>query len=126
MEGQGKQPSPHCEAICLAQVIIRPFRQTYTQFDTVRREVDSLTHCGPVFRVSAGLRAFDVCRLQAFGSLRDLKTHFGALFERTIAVALDRREVHEDVLAALSLDKAIAFGGVEPLYCSLFFHSECT
>ena len=28
----------------------------------------------------------------------------------------------EDILAGLALDESVAFAGVEPLHCSLFFH----
>jgi hypothetical protein len=34
--------------------------------------------------------------------------------------SLDRREMHEDILPTLAADKAVAFGIVKPLYCSLF------
>src|ERR1041385_4925890 len=38
-----------------------------------------------------------------------------AVVQRTQAGALDRRDVHEDVLAAvIRLDEAVALGGVEP------------
>jgi hypothetical protein len=30
--------------------------------------------------------------------------------------------VHENIFAILAADKAIAFGVIEPLYCSLFCH----
>jgi hypothetical protein len=28
----------------------------------------------------------------------------------------------EDILAGLALDESVAFAGIEPLHCSLFFH----
>jgi hypothetical protein len=28
----------------------------------------------------------------------------------------------EDILAGLALDEPVAFAGIEPLHCSLFFH----
>ena len=34
--------------------------------------------------------------------------------------SLDRRGMHENVSAILTADKAVAFGFIEPLYCSLF------
>jgi hypothetical protein len=30
--------------------------------------------------------------------------------------------MHEDILAILARQKAKTFGGIEPLYCSCFFH----
>ena len=72
------------------------------------------------------LHTFDVRRLQTLGAFFNFKAHPGALFESTISIALDRREVYEHVLAAFALDESVTFGGVEPLYRSLFLHTQST
>jgi hypothetical protein len=53
--------------------------------------------------------------LLAFGTIDDLELDRLALFQRPEAIALDRREVNEDVSAAVTFDETIAFGVVEPL-----------
>jgi hypothetical protein len=35
---------------------------------------------------------------------------------------LNRGEVDKDILAGLALDEPESLAGIEPLYCSLFFH----
>src|ERR1035438_2053987 len=61
----------------------------------------------------------DVGSLQTLGALRHFELHLGAFIQRTVSLRLDRREVHEDVFSVLPLDKAVAFGRVKPLHCSL-------
>ena len=57
--------------------------------------------------------------LQALGRVNEIEFHFLAVGERLVAITLDRREVHEDILARLLLDKAKSLAVVEPLYRSL-------
>ena len=45
-----------------------------------------------------------------------------ALLQAAEAACLDGREMHKYIFATLTADKAIAFGVVKPLYCSLFCH----
>jgi len=58
--------------------------------------------------------------LQALRSLRHLEFHALPFLQAAETARLDRREVHEDVLATLAADETISLGVVEPLYCSLF------
>ena len=65
-----------------------------------------------------------ILSLQALGALRNVELH-GLPFLKTFEPAgLDCREVHKNILAALTADEAVAFGVVEPLYCSLFCHID--
>jgi len=67
------------------------------------------------------LEADDGFRLQALGSLFHFKFNGLAFGEGLIALRLNGAVMHEDVLAALTLDEPIALAGVKPLYRSLFF-----
>jgi hypothetical protein len=42
------------------------------------------------------------------------------LLQTAEASCLNSGEMHEDILTSLTADKAVAFGVVKPLYCSLF------
>jgi hypothetical protein len=42
-----------------------------------------------------------------------------AFLQALETACLDSREVHENVFASLAADKTVAFGVVEPLYCTL-------
>ena len=57
----------------------------------------------------------------AVGELKRLGIR-SAFIQGPIPLRLNRREVHEDVLSVLALDKAIALGCVKPLHCTFFFH----
>ena len=72
--------------------------------------------------MSVGLQRLDVFSLPAFGPLGDVKLHRLALLQALEAARLDRREVHKNIFAILTADEAVAFGVIEPLYCSLFCH----
>ncbi len=76
---------------------------------------------------NAWLEAGDVLGLQTLGSFADLKFNGLALAKRLVPIRLYGGVMYEDVLAGLALDEPVAFAGVEPLYCSLFFHfySSC-
>ena len=58
--------------------------------------------------------------LPALWSLGDVELHRLALLQALKASRLDGGEMHENVLAILTANKTVAFGVVEPLYCSLF------
>src|SRR5437016_4201602 len=64
----------------------------------------------------------DVGRLQTLRALRDLELHLCALFQAAIALRLNSREVYEDILSILPLNKTVALGCVKPLHCTFFFH----
>ena len=66
------------------------------------------------------LGSSNVLSLPPLRSLCDLKLHFLAFLQALEAARLDSREVHENVFAILAADKTVAFGGVKPLYCTLF------
>jgi hypothetical protein len=57
----------------------------------------------------------DVLRLFALTTGGNVELDALTLFERTVSVALDRGEVNEDVVAALTRDEAETLVGVEPL-----------
>jgi hypothetical protein len=68
------------------------------------------------------LERYDVCCLQPFGAPRNVKFHGLSFIQRFVAIALNCGEVYENVLSRLPLNKSKTFTGIEPLYCSLFFH----
>jgi len=65
-----------------------------------------------------------VLSLQPLGALRDVELHRLPLLETLEPARLNCREVHKNILAALTADEAVAFGVVEPLHCSLFCHMD--
>jgi len=68
------------------------------------------------------LQAGDVRCLQALGAGGNFEFNRLAFVQRFVPFRLNRGKVDEDVLAGLALDEAEALAGIEPLYCSLFFH----
>ena len=64
-------------------------------------------------------RAYVLC-LPALRPLGDRELHGLAFLQAFKTARLDGREMHENVLAILTADKAVALGVVEPLNCSLF------
>src|ERR1700722_8347840 len=72
-----------------------------------------------LFRI-ARLRDFlDVRRVQALGAGANLELHELALGKGLKAVHRDRREVHEDIFAAVLFDEAEALGVIEPFHFAL-------
>src|ERR1700739_390216 len=67
-----------------------------------------------------GLQRLHVFRLPALRTFGDVELHRLALLQALETARLDCREMHENVFAILTADKAVAFGVIEPLYCSLF------
>src|SRR5438552_16673937 len=70
----------------------------------------------------AALQRFNVLSLPAFWPFCYFELHSLAFLQALEAARLDRREVHKNIFATLPADKAVAFGVVKPLYCSLFCH----
>src|SRR6266511_84567 len=71
--------------------------------------------------VAFGLLALQRPHVGGLGALRprrDVELDSLPLFERAVAVGLDRAEMHEDVRAGLGRNEAIALVGVEPLHGS--------
>jgi len=65
-----------------------------------------------------------VGRLHPFGTALDLELHLIAFVQRLVgAVADDRVEMYEHVVAARALNESITLGSVEPFDCS-FFHGN--
>src|ERR1043166_8135794 len=70
--------------------------------------------------VTCGLERLYVLSLQALGSLFHLELHRLTFLQAAEAVRLDRREMHENIFAALARDESKTLGVVKPLHCSLF------
>ena len=70
------------------------------------------------------LCADDVCRLEPFWSLQQIKLHRLALIQRTVSVFLDGGEMHEHILSGGTLDETIPLSPVEPFYCSFLSHKK--
>ena len=68
----------------------------------------------------ASLERPHVVSLPTLWALGHFELHILAFLQASEAACLDCREVHKDIFAVLPADKAIAFGVVKPLYCSLF------
>lgn len=67
------------------------------------------------------LQRADACSLQPLLAFDDLELNGLALFERSVALGQNRALMYENVWAAFTLDKAVAFFSVKPLHCSLLF-----
>src|SRR6202140_936031 len=70
----------------------------------------------------ATLDSLNVLSLQALRAFDHVELHGLALLQASEAARLNRREMHKYIFAGLTADKAVAFGVVKPLYCSLFCH----
>src|SRR6185369_8333514 len=68
-----------------------------------------------VLRASKSGDESDLLSLRALLALRDLELDALSVFQRLVAVHLDRGEVDENVLSAVDRDEAIALLAVEPL-----------
>ena len=64
-----------------------------------------------------GLNVLSLPALRAFGHL---ELHGLPFLQAAKAASLNSGKMHEDVLAILAADEAIAFGVVKPLHFSLF------
>jgi hypothetical protein len=68
------------------------------------------------------LEADYVFRLQALGAFADLKLYGLTLVQAAVTFRLNGGVMHKNILTGLALNEAETLTGVEPLYCSLFFH----
>jgi hypothetical protein len=68
------------------------------------------------------LRIANVLSLQALGPAFHLELYLRTLLERAVSVHLDRREVHEHIIAVRALDDTIALCGVKPFHNTFFSH----
>lgn len=68
------------------------------------------------------LRQVDLFGLQTLGPALHYECHPSALVQRAVTARLDGREMNEDILAILALDKSKTFAGVKPLHRTCFFH----
>src|SRR5690349_8950205 len=62
----------------------------------------------------------DVFGLEALGAFHDIERHGLAFLEALEAGALNRREVHENIVAAGTAQEAESLRVVKPLDCTLF------
>ena len=88
------------------------------------REAEKAISVEIAFCKVAGSDRLDVLSLPALGPFGHVELHRLALLQALEAAALDRREVHKNIFAILTADEAVAFGVIEPLYCSLFCHVD--
>jgi len=73
-----------------------------------------------MFHAQFSLQHVNVLSLKAFRAFHDIELHSLTFLQATKTVAPDGREMHENVLASLTADKAEAFGVVKSFHCSLF------
>src|SRR5229473_2248915 len=66
------------------------------------------------------LDCLNVLGLPALWAFGHVELHGLPFLQAAKAASLNSGEMHEDILAILTADEAIAFGVVKPLYCSLF------
>ena len=71
---------------------------------------------------NAGLKLFlgddgDVCRLKAFGSLRNFEIDVRSLFQGFEALSLNRRVVDENIFRVLLRNEPVTLGVVKPFHC---------
>src|SRR5258708_36956956 len=74
---------------------------------------DSVSH--QPLAMSGFLDLGNVAGLRALRTVSDLELHCLTFLERTEAVALNGRVVHEDITASVALDKPVTLRVVEPL-----------
>lgn len=71
------------------------------------------------------LDELDVFCLKALCAFDYIKLHGLAFLKAAESICLNRREVHENIIAGLTANKAVALGIVKPLHCSLFQFVTC-
>src|SRR5208337_3734278 len=69
-------------------------------------------------------RAHDIARLEALGAFEQIELDSFAFVQRTVAVLLDGRKMHEHILARGALDESVSLRPIEPLHSTLFSHKE--
>src|SRR5262245_57704090 len=84
---------------------------------------------GPELRAPAPLGGLAglcyVASLRSLGAVNDFELDLLAFFERPEAGTLNRREVHEHVVAALAFNESVALRVVEPLHLAGNTHTTC-
>ena len=75
---------------------------------------------------SSGLDAADVLSLPALRAFDHVELHLLTFLQAAESGRLNRREMHEYILAVLAADETVAFGIVKPLYCSCFHLVACS
>src|ERR1035438_1865838 len=69
-------------------------------------------------------RAHDIACLEALRAFEQIELDGLAFVQRAVAVLLDGREMHENILARGALDKSVSLRPVEPLHSTLLSHKE--
>jgi len=72
---------------------------------------------------SMNLQLYDVLGLKPLGTLGDRELDLIAFVKRLESCCLNGRMVHEDIVSGIATYESVALVVVEPLYCSLLFHS---
>src|SRR5271167_2960682 len=88
----------------------------FTDFSIIARSLTILKVQKLVNTFLQWLDRCDVFGLKTLRSLYHVKLHGCALVEALVALALDRGEMYEYILAGLTADKAIALCCVKPLH----------
>jgi len=81
-----------------------------------------LSNRGHSSLASCCLDSLNVLGLPALGAFSHVELDGLAFLQAAEPARLDRREMHEYVLATLATDETVAFGVVKSLYCSFFCH----
>ena len=74
----------------------------------------------------AVLDALDVLCLPALRAFDYVKLHLLTFLQAPESARLNRREMHEDILAVLAAYKTVALSVVKPLHCSCFHVVACS
>lgn len=83
--------------------------------DLLGQKVAAAATCGRDSRARGGLECDHLVSLRALGALGFDEFDTLAVVQRAVTFTDNRAEVHEQVLAILALDEAVAFAVVEPL-----------
>ena len=66
------------------------------------------------------LERLNILSLPSFGTLGHIELDSLAFLKALETAGLDRREMHKNIFAILTADKAVTLGIIKPLHCSLF------
>src|SRR5271155_3102443 len=69
-------------------------------------------------------RSHHVAGLEAFRAFEQIELDGLTFIQRAVAVLLDGREMHEDILAGGALDEPVSLRPVEPLHSTLLSHKN--
>jgi hypothetical protein len=67
----------------------------------------------------------NIFRLQTFRAFYHIELHSLAFLEASEAASLERGRMHENVLSLVAANETVTFRIAEPLYRSLFCHTDC-